>query len=334
MTSGRKYDVCAIGNALVDYEIEIDDDFLKRYEIEKGFMTLVDEERQHVLVKAVYNNIRKKQGGGSAANTIIALSQLGGKGFYSCKVASDEDGVFYIKDLNENGVETNLKIESLANGTTGKCLVMVSQDAERTMNTFLGITGDFSASELSETAIVNSDYLFIEGYLVSSDNGREAMIRAKKIAEDNNVKVALTFSDPSMVKYFKDGMEEVVGASVDLLFCNEEEAMLFTGEESLEGAREELKKAAKKFVITQGKNGAMVFDGDTFIDIEPYPTKAVDTTGAGDMFSGAFLYGITHGHTYASSAKLASKASSMIVSKFGPRLAYFELQQIKDEVFG
>ncbi|XOV92267.1 MAG: adenosine kinase [Bacteroidota bacterium] len=334
MASSKKYDVCAIGNALVDYEIEINDDFLKQNGVEKGLMTLVDEERQKVLLKAVFNNIRKKQGGGSAANTIIALSQLGGKGFYSCKVASDEDGVFYIKDLNENGVETNLEVKTLATGTTGKCLVMVSEDAERTMNTFLGITSDFSTNELSESAIVQSDYIFLEGYLVASETGREAMKEAKRIAEDNDVKVSLTFSDPSMVKYFKEAMEDVVGASVDLLFCNEEEAMLFTGMENIDDAREELKKAAKRFVITQGKNGAIVYDGETFIDIEPYPTKAVDTTGAGDMFSGAFLYGITHGHTFASSAKLASKASSIIVSKFGPRLAYFELQEIKDEVFG
>ncbi len=330
----KKYDVYAIGNALVDYEIEINDGFLNENKVEKGLMTLVDEDRQAELIKAVENKIKKKQGGGSAANTIIALSQLGGKGFYSCKVAGDDDGVFYIKDLNDNGVATNLQPDSLQPGTTGKCLVMISEDAERTMNTFLGITSDFSTNDLAEQALANSEYLFIEGYLVSSETGREAMKAAKRMAEENGVKVSLTFSDPSMVKYFKKEMEEVVGAAVDLLFCNEEEAMLFTETNTLNEAREELKKAAKKFVITQGKNGAMVFDGETFIDIEPYPIKAVDSTGAGDMFSGAFLYGITHGHTYASSAKLASKASSEIVSKYGPRLAYYELQEIKEAVIG
>ncbi|CAN0170595.1 unnamed protein product, partial [Chrysoparadoxa australica] len=195
---------------------------------------------------------------------------------------------------------------------------MVSGDAERTMNTFLGITANFSSEEISESALSNAEYLFIEGYLVSSETGRAAMSAAKKMAEQNDVKVSLTFSDPSMVKYFKKEMEEVVGASVDLLFCNEEEAMLFTGKDNIEEARTELKKAAKKFVITQGKNGAMIYDGDTFIDIEPYPVKAVDTTGAGDMFSGAFLYGITHGNTFASAAKLARKSASDIVSKSGP----------------
>ncbi len=173
-----------------------------------------------------------------------------------------------------------------------------------------------------------------EGYLVTSPTGLEAMKKAKKIAEENGVKVSLTFSDPSMVKYFRDQMQEVVGASVDLLFCNEEEAMLFTGTENVEDARESLKKSAKKFVITQGKNGAIIFDGDTFIDIEPYAVTAVDTNGAGDMYSGAFLYGITAGHNYASAGKLASKASSEVVAKYGPRLDFHKLQELKTEVFG
>ena len=330
----KKYDVYAIGNALVDYVIEVEDAFFAEHQVEKSLMTLVDADRQQELTAAVKGLIKEKQGGGSAANTIVALSKLGGKGYYSCKVANDEDGQVYLKDLHDNGLDTNLKADNLPQGITGKCLVMVSPDAERTMNTYLGITSDYSVSEIDESALINSEYLFIEGYLVTSPTGLEAMKKAKKIAEENGVKVSLTFSDPSMVKYFRDQMQEVVGASVDLLFCNEEEAMLFTGTDSIAEAREELKKSAKKFVITQGKNGAVIFDGDTFIDIEPYPVSAVDTNGAGDMYSGAFLYGITAGHNYASAGKLASKASSEVVSKYGPRLDFHKLQEIKTEVFG
>lgn len=330
----KKYDVYAIGNALVDYEIAVDDQFLATHGVEKALMTLVDEARQKELIAAVAGKIREKQGGGSAANTIVALSKFGGSGYYSCKVANDEDGRVFLQDLHDNGVSTNLKVETLPQGTTGKCLVMVSADAERTMNTFLGITSDFSVNELDENALLNAEYLFIEGYLVASPTGREAMKRAKQLAEANRVKVSLTFSDPSMVKYFRKEMEEVVGASVDLLFCNEEEAMLFTATETLEAAREELKKVARHFVITQGKNGAMIYDGDTFIHIEPYPVKALDSNGAGDMFSGAFLYGITNGHTYASAGKLASKAGSVVVAQYGPRLPHHTLQHIRQEVFG
>jgi sugar/nucleoside kinase (ribokinase family) len=129
-----------------------------------------------------------------------------------------------------------------------------------------------------------------------------------------------------MVKYFKNQMQEIVGASVDLLFCNEEEAMIYTGTDNLKDAREQLKGVAKHFAITMGANGALIYDGDTFINIEPYAVNAVDTNGAGDMFAGAFLFAINHGHSYAEAGKLASLASSRVVAQFGPRL---EPQQVK-----
>jgi sugar/nucleoside kinase (ribokinase family) len=163
---------------------------------------------------------------------------------------------------------------------------------------------------------------------VTSPSGLEAMKEAKRIAERNNIKVALTFSDPSMVKYFSTQMQGIIGASVDLLFCNEDEAMIHTGTETLHDARDKLKDVAKHFVITLGANGAMIYDGDTFINIEPYRVKALDTNGAGDMFAGAFLYGITHGHSYAEAGKLASLASSRVVTQFGPRLEPRQVQKV------
>lgn len=322
----KKYDVYGIGNAIVDIVTEVDLDFFTRNEIEKGVMTLVDEKRQHQLMKVIDMKKSRMSSGGSAANTMIGVSQFGGKSFYSCLVSNDDMGKFFLQDLKRNGVDTNLRYENCPEGITGKCLVMTSPDAERTMNTFLGISSNLSTTHLDENAIKNSSYIYLEGYLVTSPNGLEAMKEAKKIAERNNVKTTLTFSDPSMVKYFSKQMEEIVGASVDLLFCNEEEAMVFTGTSDLQAAREKLKGVTKHFVITLGANGALIYDGDTFISIEPYKVKAIDTNGAGDMFAGAFLYGITHNHSYAEAGKLASLASSRVVSQFGPRL---EPQQVK-----
>lgn len=322
----KKYDVYGIGNAIVDIVTEVDLDFFTKNSIEKGVMTLVDEKRQDQLVKAIDMKKSRMASGGSAANTMIATAQFGGKSFYSCLVANDDLGKFFLEDLNRNGVDTNLKYENCPTGITGKCLVMTSPDAERTMNTFLGISSNLSPTQLDEDAIKNSSYLYLEGYLVTSPNGLEAMKEAKKIAERNNVKTTLTFSDPSMVKYFSSQMGEIVGASVDMLFCNEEEAMIYTGTNKLSDAREKLKGIAKHFAITMGANGALIYDGDTFISIEPYKVKALDTNGAGDMFAGAFLFGITHGHSYAEAGKLASLASSRVVAQFGPRL---EPQQVK-----
>jgi sugar/nucleoside kinase (ribokinase family) len=323
-----KYDVYGLGNAIVDIVTEVGHDFFERNEVEKGVMTLVDEKRQLHLMKAIDMRRSKMSGGGSAGNTIVAINQLGGKTFYSFLVAHDELGKFFLEDLKRNGVDTGLKYENCPQGHSGRCLVMTSPDAQRTMNTFLGVSSFLSPEHLDETAIKNSSYVYLEGYLVASPKGLEAMKEAKRMAEKSKVDVALTFSDASMVKYFSKQMEEIVGAIVDLLFCNEEEAMIFTGTNDLLEAREKLKQVAKRFAITLGANGALIYDGDTFIQIEPYKVHAVDTNGAGDMFAGAFMYGITHHHSYAEAGKLASLASSRVVTQWGPRLTPAEAQTI------
>ncbi len=324
----KKYNVYGIGNALVDIVTEVDDQFLKENNIEKGLMTLIEEDRQTTLYHTIKTRDNVMQCGGSAANTMIGVSQFGGSSYYSCKVSDDALGHFYMGDMKKNGVDSNLEASTLPNGITGKCLVMTTPDASRTMNTFLGITATYSRDEINEEVVKQSEYVYIEGYLVTSDNGLDAMKYAKELAEKHDVKVALTFSDPSMVKYFKDQMHEVVGDGVDLLFCNEEEAMLFTDTDNITDAREALKKYAKRFAITQGANGAMIFDGDTFIDIEPYKVKAIDTNGAGDLFAGAFMYGITNGHSFAEAGKLSSLASSKVVTKYGPRLDLAQAQEV------
>ncbi|MFN1834650.1 adenosine kinase [Balneola sp. MJW-20] len=328
----KKYNVYGIGNALVDFEFTVEDQFIKEHNVEKGVMTLVDEDRQHKLIKDIDHNDAEMKSGGSAANTVIAVSQFGGKAYYSCKVANDQFGDFYLNDMKEAGIKTNLDDEERPEGITGKCLVMITEDAERTMNTYLGITSELSVKEIDEYAIKDSEYVYIEGYLVATDAGHEAMKMTKKLAEENSIKTALTLSDPSMVELFTERFRDVIGASVDLLFCNEKEALVFTGTDNIVEAREALKQDAKKFVITQGANGAMIFDGDTFIDIEPYQTKAVDTNGAGDMYAGAFLYGITHDMGYAGAGKLASLASSRIVAQYGPRLAWHEAQEVLHKI--
>lgn len=330
----KKYDVYAIGNALVDMEYEVHDDFFVKHKLDKGLMTLVDEERQNYLLNALGTAPKKQQCGGSASNSVIAIAQFGGKGFYSCKVAKDPIGNFYYQDLQDNGVDSNLKYQDREEGVTGKCLVLITPDAERTMNTYLGITSSISKNEIVMDAIRSSKYMYMEGYLVASPTGRAAAVQARKIAEAAGVKTALTFSDVNMVKFFKEGMDEMIGEKVDLLFANETEAAAFTGIDDIMVVREELKKIANTFVITLGENGAMIFDGDTFIDIEPFAVDAVDSNGAGDMFAGAFLYAITNGHTFASAGKLASLAASRVVGQFGPRLRTETVQEIKKKIFG
>jgi fructokinase len=329
----KKYHVYGIGNALVDMEFEVEDSFFEKYGIKKGVMTLVDEERQHELIGHLDAFDGKKASGGSAANTVIAVNYFGGNSFYSCKVSNDELGDFYVHDLKASGVDSNVG-DGRKDGITGKCLVMVTPDAERTMNTFLGITETFSVDELHQDALCDSEYLYMEGYLVTSNTGRHAAIEARKIAEENGVKTAMTFSDPAMVQFFKEGLKEMMGEKIDLLFCNEAEAKSWAGTDDLDKALEALKQITSTFAVTLGGKGALVYDGKHTVDISPHKIKAVDSNGAGDMFAGAFLYGITHGHSFYEAGNIASLAAANVVSQFGPRLSAEEHKEILGIVLG
>lgn len=316
-----KYHVYGIGNALVDKEFEVSDQFLIDNGIEKGLMTLIEKDQQETLLANLKEQfgLKKRAGGGSAANSIVAISQFGGDTFYACKVADDETGDFYMKDLAEAGVITKLD-QVKGDGVTGKCMVMVTDDAERTMNTYLGITSDFSEQDLHLEDLANSEYLYIEGYLVTSENSQKAALKARETAKKNDVKTAFTFSDPAMVSYFKDGITEIIGDGVDVLFCNEEEACIYTEKNSLDDAIIELTKKANKVIVTLGSKGAKIVTGNKHVDIEASPVKAKDTNGAGDMFAGAFMYGLTQGMSDRDAGMLASESAARIVATFGARL--------------
>lgn len=324
-----QFHVYGIGNALLDIDFEVSNCTLERLKIDKGLMTLIDEATHHRLLEELDGIKHLKACGGSAANTLFTLQQLGAKTFYSCKVGNDPAGDFFYRDLILHGIHTNLH-ENKREGVTGKCIVLVTPDADRTMNTFLGVTSNFSKAELSETALKNAQYLYIEGYLVASPSGCEAAMVAREMARNHNIKTAMSLSDPNMVAYFKEGLCAIIGGQVDILFCNEREALTFTGAENLTDAREMLKQYAKTYVITLGGDGSLVYNGTEFAHIPAYEVEVLDTVGAGDVFAGAFMYGITHGYSYFEAANLASLAASRVVSKFGPRLNAEEMNEVRD----
>ncbi len=317
----KSYDVYALGNALVDIEYHKSAQELVSMGIEKGVMTLIDEQLHNHLVNYLGDQHEKMACGGSAANSLIAIAQLGGQSFFSCCVANDMAGQFFIHDLKQSGLHTNADRHMVDGGMTGKCLVFVTPDADRTMNTFLGASADLNASFVSEQAIADSDYIYLEGYLVTDQRSRDAVLLAKQYAVKHGVKTALTLSDPNMMRFFRDGMLEMIGEGVDLLFANEEEAQELTETDDIDLMVERLKNYAKTFAVTLGAQGALVFDGEDLHQIKANPVTAVDTLGAGDMFAGAFLYGLTHGYGYEESGQLASLASAQIVTQFGPRLS-------------
>jgi sugar/nucleoside kinase (ribokinase family) len=224
-------------------------------------------------------------------------------------------------------VDTNHHTEKEP-GHTGRCVVLVTPDSDRTLCTFLGISGELSTKELVEEALLDSEYFYMEGYLVTSETARQACIAAKRLAEAAGVKTAISLSDPNMVRYFKAGLLEMIGSGVDLLFANEDEARDVAGAADLSGTVDYLKTLSKEFVITRGSKGALVWDGQTLIDIDPVRVEAVDTVGAGDMFAGAFLYGRVRGWDHRRAGALASTASAELVTRLGPRMAAAETRTI------
>jgi len=331
----KKYVAYGIGAALVDTEVKVTDEDLAQMNVDKGMMTLVDEARQAQLLSHLEGHLVKAShaSGGSAGNSMIAIAQFGGPTFMSCKVAADADGDIYLADLAAAGVDHCLNGVRAA-GTTGKCLVLITADAERSMNTYLGISETLSVAELDPDAIAASEYVYIEGYLVTSSTGLAAAVRTREIAEAAGVKTALSFSDPGMVEFFREGMASIVGTGVDLVFCNEAEALQWGETDSLQVAIEKLKRVARSFVITLGADGAITYDGNEQVSIPPHRVQAVDSNGAGDMFAGAFLYAITRGEEFPVAGRFASLAAGRIVANYGPRLPAADYPALRAEFFG
>ncbi len=313
------YDVYGLGNALVDMEYTIDDGFLAAHGIPKGHMNLVDEPAMDRLVDGLDGHEPARMSGGSAANTLIAVQGFGARTFYSCKVAEDDTGAHFLADLNAAGVVTNRNAASPA-GKSGRCVVLITPDAERSMNTFLGISSELTPGELDEEALSRSRYFYVEGYMSSARGSREAAVTGREMAESAGVKTAVSLSDPSMVEFFRDALAEILGNGVDHLFCNEEEALAWAGTDRLDLAVTELKDIGRNLNITLGARGSLAVTPDGQALVPGYPVKAVDTTGAGDMYAGGCLYGWTRGMGSREAAALGNYAAATLVQAYGARL--------------
>lgn len=315
-----KVDLFAIGNALIDQEFKVSDQFLAAQNLQKGTMQLTDGDTQAQL----YNNLKASQtykgqsSGGSAANTTVAFSALGGSAFYACRVGNDELGTIYLNGLNAADIHTTSK--SISEGVTGTCMVLVSDDSERTMHTYLGITAELTAEQIDFEPLKTAKWLYIEGYLSTSDTARIAVKQARKIAREHGVKIALTLSDPAMVQYARTGLDELLDDGVDLIFCNQQEAMMYTETDSTEAALAKLKLLSNDVVITLSEKGAIVANAEQHIHVAGRKITAIDANGAGDAFAGSFLYALNAGLSLQAAAELAILVSSEVVAQYGARL--------------
>jgi len=313
------YDVYGLGNALVDMEYAIDDGFLQTHGIPKGHMTLVDEPTMEALIGGLDGLAPTRMSGGSAANTLIAAQGFGASTFYSCKVAADDTGRHFLDDLSVAGVETNENAAS-NDGKSGRCLVLITPDAERSMNTFLGISSDLTPAELDEKALIESRYFYAEGYMSSADGSRDAAITAREVAEQSGVKTAISLSDPAMVEFCRESLKQILGNGVDHLFCNEEEALTWARTDRLDIAVTELKDIGRNLNVTLGAAGSLAVTQNAQTMVEGFPVRAIDTTGAGDMYAGGCLFGWSQGMSAAQAAGLGNFAAATLVQAYGARL--------------
>ena len=328
----KRYDLYAIGNALVDSEYEVSEAQLAAMGVAKRHMTLIDAPRRDALLAQVQGGHARRSGGGSAANTVVALAQLGGSGFYSCRVANDELGRLYAADLTANRVDSNLTTGALVDpqhGQTGSCLVLVTPDAERSMNTFLGTTADLEESALNASALAASSVYYMEGYLAASPTGLAAALKGRAIARQAGVALATTLSDMSMITFCRPGLEAMLGDGLDYLFANEEEAQTWCASKDLPTICAQLSRLAGTVCLTRSAKGCLVLNNGHQFEVPAAKVLAIDTNGAGDMFAGAFLYACTQGHSHVQAAWLANQAAGQVVSHYGNRLATGVVAEVK-----
>ncbi|MDG1896326.1 MAG: adenosine kinase [Fuerstiella sp.] len=313
-----KYDVYGVGNALVDIQAQVSDELLAATGFDKGIMTLVDDAQQQQLITKLAGLNLNRCAGGSAANTIVGVADFGGKAAYVGKVADDETGEFFLKDMREMGV--TIEVTPATDGQTGTCAVLITDDAQRTMVTNLGVSATLTEADIDEEELKQAKYVYVEGYLLTGDSTKAAAYKAIELAKKNNVKVAFTASDPFLVNMIRDEIWSLVEGPVDLFFCNEEEAKSLTGKDDPVECAAEIHRHAENVAMTLGPNGSIIMHGGETIAIEGVSVDAIDTTGAGDMYAGGLLYGVTNGLSWKKSGHLASHAAARIVSQLGARM--------------
>lgn len=315
------YGVVAVGNALVDVLSQTSEEFIaqqnKAFGMEKGAMTLIDQDRAVMLYDILENRIETS--GGSAANTMAGFASFGGKGAFIGKVANDDLGKVFQKEIRGQGITHNTT--PLASGIpTGNCMILVTPDAQRTMNTFLGASIELGADDVDEQMIANAQVTYLEGYLFDREQAKQAFIKAAEVAHNAGRRVALSLSDPFCVDRHRSDFLRLVENHVDILFANEQEITSLYLQKNFEDVKGAISKNVEIAVLTRSEKGAVILADGQEVTVAAAPvSKVIDTTGAGDQFAAGFLYGFTQGMDLAECGRLGALAAAEVISHIGPR---------------
>ncbi|MBT5116937.1 MAG: adenosine kinase [Gammaproteobacteria bacterium] len=313
-----KYKLYGIGNALLDYEYKINDQILEDLGLEKGCM-LLNEYDKHFDLHEKLKTMRPPEKiipGGSVANSVYAMAQFSDHVCFSGKVSDDDSGLNFINCLNQSGVNT--VIPKINDQKSGECLVLITPDNERTMNTYLGSSSLLNENDISIESIKDSTYLLIEGYLVTSEETLNVGISAIKSANQNDTKTVITLSDPNIVSFFRDNMMKLFNNNAHIVFCNEQEALNFSQTNNLNDAQTFLKGLTDMYIITLGCEGAICYDGKETHRVDGHQVDSKDFTGAGDMFLGAFMHKYKDKNIL-ESMEFANYCASKIIQIYGAK---------------
>jgi sugar/nucleoside kinase (ribokinase family) len=318
-TSGPTLDVVAIGNALVDVLASAHDADLERLGLVKGTMALVDGERSQAIYDTLGPTVEAS--GGSAANTVAGVAALGGRAAFIGRVADDALGQAFTHDIRSIGVAFDPTPTPATDGAvTGHCLVLVTEDAERTMATHLGVASDFGPTDLHSDHLASAHVAYLEGYLWDQPAAKDGMRQAIDLVHASEAAVALTLSDPFCVQANQREFLDLLTGDLELVFANEEEITLLFGAKDFEAAVEAVAETGVLAVLTRGAAGSVVVTPTGALEIPAEPVeRVVDTTGAGDLFAAGFLYGITNGLSPEASARLGGVCAAEVISHVGAR---------------
>ena len=314
----QKFDVYGVCNPLVDLLSHVPDSFLKKLGIQKNIMHLVTREQQQELLLALAEEKISLEvaAGGSGANSMIGISQLGGRSAFSGKIGRDEHGKLYREKLEALGVCDCL---AEGEGATGSSLILVSEDGARTMNTFLGMSQELMNPDIDPDVIQSSKYLYLTGYLWDTESQKKAVLNALDEAKKREVKVALSLSDPFCVTRHKEDFINLLKGYASMVFCNQEEAFTLLDTEITQQAVETLSDWTETAALTIGAYGALISHQGETCYIDPLPVRVEDTTGAGDAFAAGFLYGMTHDLSPLDSGRIGATLAAAVIGQTGPR---------------
>jgi sugar/nucleoside kinase (ribokinase family) len=319
------FDITGIGNAIVDYLLQADDAFVSRHDMLKGAMSLIDAETATRLTAAMNGGLTAS--GGSVANSCAVAAALGAKVAFLGKVAEDEMGDVFRREIAAVGVHYATKPLSLPI-PTARCLILVTPDGQRTMNTYLGAGGEFALHDLDETVIAASAVTYLEGYLFDPPAAQSAFAEAARMARAAGKKTALSLSDAFCVDRHRDGFRRLIAAGVDILFANEAEVCSLYQCNDFADAAAAASRDVKLAVLTQSEKGSLILQDGKMTEIAAVPVQVVDTTGAGDAYAAGFLAAYTRGEGIEAAGVLGAKAASLAISRIGARPPLEELRKL------